>query len=244
MQVSLFTSCLVDQLYPEVGFAALHVLARAGVDVVYNERLACCGQPAFNSGHRAEARQVARALVEGANDSLPLITLSGSCAAMIKVFVPSLFEAETADKAAAEALAARTWEFSDFLVTQLGCPDLGASFEGTVTYHDSCHALRELGIFEQPRRLIATVAGAQLLELDDRRRCCGFGGMFSVQFPEVSAAIGTDKVESIRRTGVDCVVSSDVSCLMQIEGLLRKRQLDGIRTLHLAQLLDHRGGQA
>lgn len=238
MRAILFTSCLVDQLFPEVGFAALRVLRAAGVEVLYDGRIVCCGQPAYNSGHHKEARGVALALLEATDQDLPLVSLSGSCAAMIKVFLPEL--AADGVVGSADSLSERTWEFSDFLANRLGLTSLDAPFEGVVAYHDSCHALRELGIQAPPRRLLEAVSGVEVRELDDGRRCCGFGGLFSTSYPEVSAAIGRDKVEAIRRSGADWVVSTDVSCLMQIDGLLRREGLS-VRTAHLAQVLDPEG---
>ena len=142
----------------------------------------------------------------------------------------------------ARRLAARTWEFSDFLVNELDCADLKSPFEGVVAYHDSCHGLRELGIGEQPRQLLRGVAGVELREIEDDSRCCGFGGLFSTGYPELSAALGRDKIEAIRRTGASWVVSTDVSCLMQMDGLLRREGASDVKTLHLAQLLDPEGG--
>src|SRR5919199_1594293 len=190
MKVSLFITCLVDQLWPEVGASAVEVLRRAGCEVVFDERQTCCGQPAFNTGYRGEARR----------------------------------------------LADRTYEFGSFLVNVLGVEDVGASFRGRVTWHDACHGLRDLNIRSEPRRLLRRVRGAEFVEMANADACCGFGGTFSVKYPEISVAILDNKIAAIEQAGVRAVVSADASCLMQIGGRLARRESPG-RALHLAGLL-------
>jgi len=241
MRVQLFVSCLVDQLLPEVGVATVSVLRRAGCEVVFDPRQTCCAQPAFNTGYRTEARAVARGLLDvyaPADGSVadPLVLPSGSCAAMIRD-LPELFADHPDERERAKALAARTYELGTFLVEVLGVDDLGARFDGRVTWHDACHGLRDLGIKAAPRRLLQQVDGLELVEHDKCEVCCGFGGTFSVKHAELSTAMLDDKLEGLDDLAVDAVVSGDVSCLMQIGGRLGRRRT-GVRTLHLAEVLD------
>lgn len=242
MKVSLFVTCLVDQLFPEVGVATVELLGRLGVEVEFDRRQTCCGQPALNTGYPAHALRIARELLRTYRDASAVVIPSGSCATMIKKHLPGLFE-EAGDDAGhreADELASRCHELSDFLVTQLGVADVGARYHGTVTFHDSCHQLRDLGIFQQPRTLIRAVEGVRFVEMKNSTRCCGFGGTFAVKFDEISCALGRDKVEAIERSGADFVVANDVSCLMHIGGILRRRE-SPIQTLHLAEFLARRG---
>lgn len=236
MRVSLFVTCLVDQLYPEVGIAATRLLRGLGHEVEFPPEQTCCGQPALNTGYADEARRVAACFIQTFREAELIVTPSGSCATMVKKFVPELFEAGSPRRLEAEQISGRTFELSDFLVTRLGITDVQAAFPHTVTFHDSCHQLRELGIYEQPRSLLRSVQGLKFVEMENSTRCCGFGGTFSVKFDALSAAIGTDKIEAIRTSGADVVVSNDVSCLMHIDGLLR-RHSSTVRTMHLAELL-------
>lgn len=236
MKASLFVTCLVDQFYPQVGLAAVKILRKLGVEVSFDPRQTCCGQPAFNTGYQDEATRVAESFLSVHADCERIVSPSGSCAAMIKHFIPQLFPVDSPRHRLALEVASRTWELSDFLVTELGADGTGARFEGTVSYHDSCHLLRELGVREQPRLLIRSVVGTQLVEMPLSDRCCGFGGTFSVKFPEVSVSLAEDKIAAIERSGADWVVGCDVSCLMHVGGLLRRRGAP-IRTMHLAELL-------
>ncbi len=237
MRVSLFVTCLVDQLFPQVGLGAVKVLRRCGVEVEFNSRQTCCGQPAFNTGYVDEATHVARHYLDVYRDTTdPIVIPSGSCTTMVKHFLPGLFPEGSSERALAEDLGARTYELSDFLVSVLGVESTGARFAERVTYHDSCHLLRELGISEQPRRLIRQVEGIEFREMESSTRCCGFGGTFAVKFDEVSAAIGQDKVRWIQESGADYVIGCDVSCLMHIDGLLRRQKIP-VKTMHLAELL-------
>ena len=236
MRVSLFVTCLADQLWPAAAVGAVEVLRRAGCTVEFDERQTCCGQPAFNTGYRDEARALARRLIGifEASGADAIVSPSGSCTAMLHHY-EQLFE-DAGWRARAVALAERTHELSAFLVNTLGVEDVGASFSGRLTWHDACHGLRDLGIREEPRRLLRHVRGAELVEMANAEACCGFGGTFSVKYPEISVAILDEKVDAIERAGVDAVVSGDASCLMQIGGRLSRRG-SSVRALHLAEVL-------
>ena len=237
MRVSLFVTCLVDQPWPSVGTSTVAVLRRAGCEVVFDERQTCCGQPAFNTGFRSDARVLARRFIEifEESDSAAIVSPSGSCTAMVHHF-PELFPEDETWRRRAQAIAARTYEFSSFLIQVLGVDDVGASFNGGVTWHDACHGLRDLGIHSEPRRLLRNVRGAEFVELPNADTCCGFGGTFSVKYPEISVAILNHKIEAIEKAGVRAVVSADASCLMQIGGRL-SRNGSAVRAMHLAELL-------
>lgn len=240
MRVSLFVTCLVDQLWPAVGASAVEVLRRAGCEVVFDERQTCCGQPAFNTGYRSDARRLARRFIEVFEDGGAdyVVCPSGSCTAMAHHF-HELFADDEPWRRRAEALAARTHEFGGFLVNVLKVEDVGASFKGRLTWHDACHGLRDLGLREEPRKLIRGVRGAEFVELANADSCCGFGGTFSVKYPEISVAILDNKIDAIERAGVRAVVSGDASCLMQIGGRLTRNN-STVRTMHLAELLASR----
>jgi L-lactate dehydrogenase complex protein LldE len=235
-RVALFVTCLVDQLYPQIGLAMAEVLERLGYEVDFPEAQTCCGQPAFNSGFRGEARLVARHFLTAFRDAEYIVSPSGSCSSMVRRHYAELFHKDPERLAETRALGPRVYEFSEFLTQVAGCEDLGARYDGVVTYHDSCHALRELKVREGPRRLLRSVRGLELREMDISEECCGFGGTFSVKFGEVSGAMVRTKIESIRRTGADTVVSVDPSCLMQIQGGLSRAGLP-VRTRHLAEIL-------
>ena len=238
-RVSLFVTCIVDQLFPKVGLAMADVLERVGYTVDFPEDQTCCGQPAFNSGYRAEARDVARHFLRVFRDAEYVVIPSGSCTSMAAHHYEDLFQKEPEWLEAARALEPKIWEFSKFLLEVAKVEDVGARFEDVVTYHDSCHALRELGVKDGPRRLLKRVAGLELREMDKAEECCGFGGTFSVKFPEVSGGMVQTKIDSIVRTGANTVVSIDSSCLMQIQGALSRAGLP-LRTLHLAEILASR----
>ncbi|MFT4543467.1 MAG: L-lactate dehydrogenase complex protein LldE [Planctomycetota bacterium] len=235
MRVALFVTCLVDQFRPDVGHATVEVLQRAGCDVSFDPGQTCCGQPAFNSGYPEEAKRVAQATLTALEGAEAIVLPSGSCTAMTKHW-PELFEGDTEWQERAEAVAARSHELSAFLVRVLGRTDLGARFEGRVSWHDACHGLRELGLKKEPRALLAEVAGLELHEDAEAESCCGFGGTFSVKFPELSVAMLDRKLQSLEAAQIDAVVSSDISCLMQIEGRIARRG-SAIRALHIAEVL-------
>jgi L-lactate dehydrogenase complex protein LldE len=235
MKVTLFVPCFVDAFYPRVGISAVQVLERLGHTVVCPEEVACCGQPAFNSGHWEEARPVAIRALEDLRFAEAVVVASGSCGAMMKVFYPELF-AGTAYAEAAKELSAKTYEFSDFLVTKLGVTDVGARFPGKATFHDGCHGLRELGKKLPPRQLLAHVKGLELIEMEEAETCCGFGGTFAAKFPMISTAMGEVKCASAVQTGAEYVISNDSSCLMQIQGLF-DRQGARLKSFHIAEVL-------
>jgi L-lactate dehydrogenase complex protein LldE len=235
-RVSLFVTCIVDQIYPEIGEAVVEVLQRCGVAIAFPAEQTCCGQPAFNAGFRDDARAVAGRNLEVLRDAGDVVMPSGSCAAMIKHAYPELFADNPALHAAAEDLADRTYEFSQYLVDRLGVTDVGAHFDATFAIHDACHGLRGLGIKAQPRALLDQVDGAQLVELPNAERCCGFGGLFAVKLGPISEAMVNRKADDIEATGADYAVTCDASCMTQINGGLSRRG-SPCRTLHLAQVL-------
>ena len=235
-RVSLFITCLGDQFFPEVGEAAVKVLRRLGAEVTFNPAQTCCGQPAFNTGYRDEARAVARQVLDIFEDAEYIVAPSGSCTTMIRVFYPELFSGEPVLEAKAKRLGERLFEFSEFLVKVMKVTDVGASFPHRVTYHDSCHLLRELKIESEPRALLHAVRGLDMVEMQDFKLCCGFGGTFSVKFPEVSVAMGEDKLQAAIQSGAEYLVANDSGCLMHLAGLIHRKNLP-VRTLHLAELL-------
>lgn len=251
----LFIPCYVDQLMPEVGVAMVDVLERLGVKLTYPARQTCCGQPALNSGYKDEAARVARRMVEifapGVRAGAKVVVPSGSCAAMVKVFMPQMLAGTGgrlgADEAAAREVGEATWEFCDYLVNVLGVGEagvrkLGAEFRHKVTVHDGCHGLRELGISEAPRELLRGVKGLEMVEMAEAKTCCGFGGTFAVKYAQVSVAMAEVKCRSAAETGARYIVSADPSCLMQINGYNQKQGI-GVKTLHVAQVLASRGGE-
>jgi L-lactate dehydrogenase complex protein LldE len=237
MKVGLFVTCIVDQMWSSIGTSAVELLRRVGCVVEFDERQTCCGQPAFNTGYRSEARRVAESFIRLYEDSNAeaIVSPSGSCTAMVQHY-EALFPDDEQWRNRARAVAARTFELSSFLVRGLGVEDVGARFQGRITWHDACHGLRDLGVHEEPRRLIRHVREAEFVELENADACCGFGGTFSVKYPEISAAIVDQKIEAIERAGVDAVISGDASCLMQIGGRL-SRIGSKVRVMHLAELL-------
>lgn len=240
MKVSLFVTCLVDQLCPNVGTSTVAVLRRSGCEVEFDERQTCCGQPAFNTGYRSEARKLAKRFIEifERSDAEAIVCPSGSCTAMVKHF-HELFSDDAGLCERAERIAAKTHELGEFLVNVLRVEDVGAVYSGRITWHDACHGLRDLNIRDEPRKLLRNVKGAEFVEMQNADVCCGFGGTFSVKYPEISAGILDNKIESIEKTDADAVVSCDASCLMQISGRL-SRLGSKVKTVHLAELLASR----
>jgi L-lactate dehydrogenase complex protein LldE len=244
-RVALFVTCMVDMLYPEVGLATVDLLERHGVEVIFPLEQTCCGQPAFNAGYRAEARVLARRFLDifepllHHGDVEAIVAPSGSCITMTGHFYSVLFEeASTAhERARAERLAEVSFELTEFLVDVLGITDTGARFAGKVTYHDCCHALRELGIHEQPRTLLANIPHADIVELPGADECCGFGGLFSVKNAGISTAMGHRKTRNLAESGADVVALCDVSCMTHLNGLLQ-RQKQRCRALHIAEVLN------
>jgi L-lactate dehydrogenase complex protein LldE len=240
MRVGLFITCVVDQLWPSIGVSTLEVLRRVGCTVEFDERQTCCGQPAFNTGYSSEARKLAERFIQVCeeSDAEAVVSPSGSCTAMVHHY-PALFDKPQEDsewRRRARAVAARTYELSSFLVRVLKVDDVGARWPGRVTWHDACHALRDLKVHSEPRRLIEKVRETEFVELENADSCCGFGGTFSVKYPEISVAILDQKIEAIEKARVQAVISGDASCLLQIGGRL-SRKCSSVRTMHLAELL-------
>lgn len=234
-KVGLFVTCLVDLFRPSVGFAAVKLLRQAGCQVEVPESQTCCGQPAYNSGDSKSARAIARQVVEACETYDYVVVPSGSCAGMLRAYDSLLAEdPQMSDRA--RALAQRTYELTAFLVDVMGMQSVSAHFAGTVTYHDSCAGLRELGVKQQPRGLLAAIPGLELQEMEDCEVCCGFGGTFCVKYPEISDRMVTDKVSRIASSGADTVLAGDLGCLLNIAGKLR-RQGSQIHVRHVAEVL-------
>ncbi len=241
-RIQLFITCILDTLYPEAGEAVVRVLQRAGVQVEFPPGQTCCGQPAFNAGLRSQARPVAEHTIqvfEGAAG--PVVVPSGSCAAMIRHGYPELFANDPVWLPRARALAARTYEFSEFLVDQLGVIDCGARYNGKIAYHASCHLLRDLGVDRQPRALLGAVRDAEIVDLPYAEECCGFGGVFSIEHPHISGAMLARKIENIERSQADLIVSCDGGCKTHINGGLHRLGSPYPRVAHIAEVLDRRG---
>jgi len=234
--VTLFVQCLVDGLFPEVAEAVVRVFEKLGMAVRCPADQTCCGQPAFNSGYWRQARVAASHFLRVFDGAEVIVCPSGSCVDMVRNHYPELFDDDHANRRRAEELSGRIYEFSQFLVDVLKIDDLGAHYRGRLTYHDSCHLLRGLGVKEQPRQLLRRVSGAEFVEMKDADICCGFGGTFSVKYPRLSAAMLEDKVRNILDTGADAVVGADMGCLMNIRGRLN-RMGKAVKALHLAQVL-------
>ncbi|MDA0229452.1 MAG: (Fe-S)-binding protein [Proteobacteria bacterium] len=236
VRVGLFVTCLVDLFRPSVGFAAVKLLEDAGCIVEAPSAQICCGQPAHNSGDSRNTRAIARQVIESFERFDAVVAPSGSCAGMIKHHYPVLFADDAAWRPRAEALAAKTFELVSFLTDELGVETVAAEFNGSVTYHDSCAGLRELGVQEQPRRLLASVHGLQLKELPGANVCCGFGGTFCIKYPEISTRMVSDKVADIADTGAGTLLAGDLGCLLNMAGRLT-REGRGVETRHVAEVL-------
>lgn len=234
-RVSIFVTCIIDQIFPAVGMAMTEVLERLGYEVDFREQQTCCGQPAFNTGYWDEAREVAESFVRIFADSEYIVSPSGSCTTMVREFYRELLK-DRPTLSQAISVGERTYEFAEFLVKVAKITDVGSSFPHKVTYHDSCHALRELGLKREGRELLRHVRGLELVDLPYSEECCGFGGTFATKFPMISAAMGDTKAGNIDATGADFVTASDPSCLLHIDGILRRRN-SRARTIHLASIL-------
>ena len=244
VRASLFVTCIIDRLYPEVGESAVNVLGRLGVELDFPSGQTCCGQPAFNSGFWSDAKPLARRTIDTLQSDRYVVVPSGSCASMIRVFYDELFHDESQMRNRIASLASRTFELSEFIVDVLGIDDIGSYADGDsgkdtrkVTYHEACHLRRELGATTQPRSLLNSLPGVELVEMEQSEVCCGFGGTFSVKYPEISGAMLADKLEFAGATGADVLTACDSSCLMHIGGGMEKRGM-GMEAVHLAQVLD------
>ena len=237
MRVGLFVTCLVDLMRPSIGSAAVKLLQAAGCQVLVPPTQTCCGQPGYNSGDRRSARALAAKVLGEFEGCDYVVVPSGSCGGMIKTHYPDLFEGEAVLLDRIRRLGGRTYELTDFLVNVARLERVPGRFAGTVTYHDACSGLRELGVKGQPRALLAGVPGLRLKEMDECEQCCGFGGTFAVKFGEVSAAIADRKCAQIQASGADAVVAGDLGCLLSIEGRLRRRGDGETKVLHVAEVL-------
>ena len=242
-RVALLVTCLVDLFRPTVGFAAVALLEAAGCTVEVPRAQTCCGQPAYNSGDRADAKKIARQVIAAFAGYDYVVAPSGSCAGMVKLHYPALFADEPAMLPAAEELAARTHELVSFLVDVRGVGAVAARWEHSATYHDGCSGLRELGVKAQPRRLLATVAGLRLTEHPGAEICCGFGGMFCVKYPEISDKMVADKAAEIAATGAEAVLAGDLGCLLNIAGKLSRLGIR-VEARHVAEILAGMADQA
>ena len=234
-RVGLFVTCLVDVMRPTVGFAAVKLLEEAGCTVVVPAQT-CCGQPAYNSGDRATAARLARQAIAAFEDCEYVVVPSGSCGGMLIRHYPELFAGEPEMATKAERFAEKTHELVSFLTGVLGVERVTARFDGTVAYHDSCSGLRELGVKAQPRRLLASVEGLTLVELDEAETCCGFGGLFAAKYGELSNAIVSRKADDIRKSAAGAVLAGDLGCLMNIAGKLQ-RAGSAVEARHVAEVL-------
>jgi L-lactate dehydrogenase complex protein LldE len=237
MRVGLFVTCLVDLVRPRIAVSTLKLLEGAGCEVVVPATQTCCGQPSYNSGERAAAQSLARKVLQEFAGCDYVVTPSGSCGGMIKIHYPELLSEFPELGAKVQSLAARTWELADFLVNVLGLQRVPGRFQGTVTYHDSCSGLRELGVKSQPRQLLSKVPGLTFKEMAAPEQCCGFGGTFAVKFGAISSRIVDQKCTDISGTGADAVVLGDLGCMLNIEGRLRRRGDANTKVFHFAEVL-------
>ena len=235
MKVSLFVPCFVDQLFPETAFNMVKVLKKAGCKVAYNEKQTCCGQPAFNAGFRAESKEVCTKFIKDFSGSDYVVAPSASCVGFVRNYYPKLFDNSSYHNDVKD-LQKRTFEFSEFLVNVLKIEDLGASFSVKATYHDSCAALRECKIKEEPRKLLSKVKGLELVEMNEVETCCGFGGTFAIKFEPISIGMADQKTINAKNTGAECIISTDPSCLMHLDGYIRHKGV-GLQTYHIADVL-------
>jgi len=235
MNVQLFIPCFVDQLYPSTAFNMIKVLEKAGCRVQYNTNQTCCGQPAFNAGFRDDAKEVCVKFIGDFPGTDYIVAPSASCVGFIRNYYPTLFDNSSHHNPVRD-LQKRTFEFSEFLIKVLNMEDLGASLKGKATYHDSCAGLRECKIKQEPRKLLSKVKGLDLLEMNDVETCCGFGGSFAVKFESISIAMADQKVTNAIQTGADYMISTDLSCLMHLDGYIRYKDLK-IKTMHIADVL-------
>ena len=233
MRVGLFVTCLIDQFAPDTGRSALRLLEAAGCTVEFPERQTCCGQPGFNAGFPDDARRLARHFTDVFEGYEAIVAPSGSCAAMVHRYYPTLFGG--AERERVEAVSAKTYELTQFLVEVLGRPDLGARSETTVTYHASCHLLRELGVRDAPRQLLDD-AGVTVVDMIDAERCCGFGGSFSVSHPEISVPMADEKLDQAVASGAHRLAACDTGCLLHLATRARRRRID-LEVCHVADLI-------
>jgi len=235
MTVEIFIPCFIDQLYPQTGFNFVKILEKAGCDIHYNQEQTCCGQPAYNSGFSKETRKMAEKFVKDFDVPYPVVSPGGSCTGFIRNHYPELLK-DSKQIHSCEKLKENIFELTDFLVNSLHCVDLGSEFKAKVTFHDSCSALREYGIKQEPRTLLKNVKGLELIEMKDSEVCCGFGGTFAVKHVSISSAMVSQKVENAIASGAEYIVTTESSCLINIEGYIKKNNLP-IKAIHIADIL-------
>ncbi|MEO6832092.1 MAG: (Fe-S)-binding protein [Chitinophagaceae bacterium] len=234
-RVQLFIPCFVDQMYPHTGLNMARILEKIGCEVSYNPKQTCCGQPAFNAGYWDDARAVAAKFLEDFDQEFYIVAPSGSCTGFVRNYYEKLFE-NSEEKNKSAKVRAYLYEFTEFLVDVLKVEDLGAVFKGKATYHDACGALRECGVKSQPRKLLKNVQGLELVEMGECETCCGFGGTFAVKFEPISIGMAQTKVQSAINTGAEYMITTDVSCMMHIQGYIDKYNLP-MKTIHIADVL-------
>jgi L-lactate dehydrogenase complex protein LldE len=235
LNVQIFIPCFVDQLYPDTAFSMIRVLEKAGCKVTYNTAQTCCGQPAFNAGFWEEAKPVCSKSIRDFPGEDYIVAPSASCVGFVRNYYDKLFDNSSVHHEMI-GLQRRVFEFSEFLVNVLHMEDFGAVLNGKATYHDSCAGLRECGIKQEPRRLLANVKGLELVEMQDVETCCGFGGTFAVKFEAISVAMAEQKVEHALATGAEYLISTDLSCLMHLQGYINQKGYN-LKTMHLADVL-------
>ena len=235
MKVQIFIPCFVDQLYPQTAFNMIKVLEKAGCEVHYNTNQTCCGQPAFNAGFWDDARVVCSKFLKDFEENIPIVAPSASCVGFVKNYYTKLFDNSSLHNEV-KSTSQNIFEFSDFLVNKLNITQFGASLQGKATYHDSCAGLRECGIKNEPRKLLMNVSGLEMVELNDVETCCGFGGTFAVKFEPISVSMAEQKVENALATEAEYLISTDLSCLMHIQGYIDNKKYN-LKTLHLADVL-------
>ena len=235
MNVQIFIPCFVDQLYPSVGFNMVKVLEKAGCTVSYNTDQTCCGQPAFNAGFWGEAKDVCKKFLKDFSGNEYIVAPSASCVGFVRNYYEKLFEHST-QQTEIRNIKSRIYELSDFLVNVLHYTDFNASLDAVATYHDSCAALRECNLKQEPRILLNNVNGLQLIEMNDVETCCGFGGTFAVKFEPISIAMADQKVTNAAETNAEYIISTDMSCLMHIDGYIKNKGVD-LKVLHIADVL-------
>jgi L-lactate dehydrogenase complex protein LldE len=235
MRVHLFIPCFVDQLYPETAFNMVKVLEKASCEVLYNANQTCCGQPAFNAGFISECKSVANKFINDFKDTDYIVSPSASCTGFVRNYYPTLFN-NTSVHNDVKQLVPKSYEFTEFLTDVLKIENFGAQLTAKATYHDSCAALRECKIKAGPRKLLANVKGLELVEMEHNETCCGFGGTFAVKFDAISTAMADQKLKNALQTGASHIISTDLSCLMQLDGVIKNKELP-LRTMHIADVL-------
>lgn len=235
MKVDLFIPCFIDQVYPQTGFNVIKILEKFDIEVEYNPKQTCCGQPSFNSGFWDETKEIAKKFLNDFPNDRPIVSPSASCTGFIKNYYPELFK-DTNFFNDYERVNKNLFELTDFLVNYLKITNTGAEFQAKITYHDSCTALREYGIKDEPRILLNNVKGLEIIEMKESDTCCGFGGTFAVKNEPISTAMAEQKVNNALNTGAEYLVSTEASCLMHIEGYIKKHKLP-IKTIHIADIL-------